>query len=128
MIDGQSLHTSNMSACQSYDSEDNSTSNYKNSKYVFTDTGADYVPFSLKNLSQFTIGNGQISSDLKCMKFITDNPVSNAFLKREKGRLPYSVFKATQPEIRFIKSLFKGRAPTVFFVYPNYVNKTIEIS
>jgi hypothetical protein len=69
-----------------------------------------------------------ISSELKCIKFISDNPVSAAFLKREKGRLPYSVFKSTLPEIRFIKSLFKGRAPTVFFIYPNYVNKAISVN
>lgn len=56
------------------------------------------------------------------MRFITENPVSNAFLKREKGRLPYSVFKATSNEVRFMKSLFKGRAPCVFFLYPSYVN------
>ena len=33
------------------------------------------------------------------------------------------MFKATAPEVRYIKSLFKGRAPTVFFIYPTYVNQ-----
>ena len=46
------------------------------------------------------------------------NPVSTAFLRREKGKLPYSVFKATADEILFIKSKFKGRPPTAFFKYP----------
>ena len=54
-------------------------------------------------------------------KFITDNPVSAAFLRREKGKLPYSVFKSTADEVRFIKSAFRGRPPTVFFPYPSYV-------
>lgn len=77
-----------------------------------------------QNLANHVKGNHYLSSDLKCMKFITDNPVSNAFLKREKGRLPYSVFKATTSEVRFMKSIFKARAPTVFFLYPTYVNLT----
>jgi len=53
--------------------------------------------------------------------FINNNPVSAAFLKREKGRLPYSVFKASNEQIKFIKSKFKGRPPTVFFSYPVYI-------
>jgi len=48
--------------------------------------------------------------------------VSQAFLKREKGRLPYSVFKASADFVKFVKSSFKGRPPTVFFSYPSYVN------
>ena len=55
-------------------------------------------------------------------KFIYENPVSQAFLKREKGRLPYSVFKPTLDTIKFMRSNFKGRPPTAFFSYPNYVN------
>ena len=43
-------------------------------------------------------------------------------MKREKGRLPYSVFKATANDIKFIKSAFKCRPPTAFFTYPSYVN------
>ena len=31
----------------------------------------------------------------KVTQFMEENPVSQAFLKREKGRLPYSVFKPT---------------------------------
>lgn len=65
-----------------------------------------------------------LSSQHKCFNFILDYPVSNSFLKREKGKLPYSVFKATTKEIRFMRSIFKGRAPTVFFVYPSYVPAT----
>ena len=57
----------------------------------------------------------------KVKQFILDNPVSAAFLKREKGKLPYSVFKATQDTVLFQKSLFKGRPPSVFFTYPSYV-------
>lgn len=59
--------------------------------------------------------------DFKVKKFIFENPVSSAFLKKEKGRLPYSVFKATNDNVKFIKSNFKGRPPTAFFSYPSYV-------
>jgi tubulin polyglutamylase TTLL4 len=125
----EGLHTSNASVCFSYDSGDyNSQSSQRNAKYKYSDSGPGYVQFTVRALSSFAVGNGMISSELKCVKFITDNPVSSAFLKREKGRLPYSVFKATQAEVRFIKSLFKGRAPTVFCIYPNYVNKAISVS
>jgi hypothetical protein len=54
--------------------------------------------------------------------FILENPVSAAFLKREKGKLPYSVFKPTNDVVNFMKSTFKGRPPTVFFEYPSYVS------
>jgi len=64
----------------------------------------------------------QLYYDLeKVRNFIADNPVSAAFLRREKGKLPYSVFKSTADEVRFIKSAFRGRPPTVFFPYPTYV-------
>ena len=59
--------------------------------------------------------------DYKVKKFIFENPVSSAFLKREKGRLPYSVFKATSETVKFMKSNFRGRPPTAFFSYPTYV-------
>lgn len=59
--------------------------------------------------------------NMKVKQFIINNPVSAAFLKREKGRLPYSVFKATANEVKFLNSKFKGRPPTVFFYYPAYV-------
>lgn len=53
--------------------------------------------------------------------------MSQAFLKREKGRLPYSVFKASSEFVKFIKSKFKGRPPTVFFSYPSYVNQKHQL-
>lgn len=43
-------------------------------------------------------------------------------MKREKGKLPYSVFKPTNDNVNFVKSAFKGRPPTVFFEYPSYVS------
>lgn len=63
----------------------------------------------------------QLGEDHKVKKFIVDNPVSSAFLRREKGKLPYSVFKSTADEVRFLKSAFKGRPPTAYFPYPSYV-------
>lgn len=64
-----------------------------------------------------------MDADHKVKKFILQNPVSSAFLKREKGRLPYSVFKATNENVKFMKSHFRGRPPTAFFSYPTYVQK-----
>ena len=61
--------------------------------------------------------------DHKVKTFIIDNPVSAAFLKREKGKLRYSVFKPTNDTVSFYKSAFKGRPPTVFVEYPSYVSQ-----
>ena len=43
------------------------------------------------------------------------------FIRREQGRLPYSVFKPHNKETTFLKSLFENRPPTAFFQYPPYV-------
>ena len=65
----------------------------------------------------------QAESDIeKVDRFIGENPVSQAFLKREKGRLPYSVFKPTAEVVKFLKSQYAGRPPTILFSYPAYVN------
>lgn len=45
------------------------------------------------------------------------------FVRREKGKLPYSVFKPHSNEINYLKSVFAGRPKTVFFPYPVYINK-----
>jgi hypothetical protein len=114
-----------MSDCHSYLSDEGQDKK-KERGVVFVSKDKNYVQLTEKTIATFSIGNGILSSDLRCIKFITANPVSNAFLKREKGKLPYSVFKATSNDIRFVKSLFKGRAPTVFFTYPTYVTKVIK--
>jgi hypothetical protein len=43
------------------------------------------------------------------------------FIKREKGRLPYSVFKPHAQDSTFLESIFEGRPATAFFQYPPYV-------
>ena len=48
------------------------------------------------------------------------------FLKKEKGRLPYSVFKPHAEKVYFLKSIFDQRPPTAFFPYPKYTKKTRE--
>jgi tubulin polyglutamylase TTLL4 len=63
----------------------------------------------------------QLLSDVRVTHFLIENPVSASFLRREKGKLPYSVFKASADEIKFIKSVYKGRPPTAFFPHPTYV-------
>jgi hypothetical protein len=42
------------------------------------------------------------------------------FLKKHKGRLPYSVFRARGTKIYFLKSIFEKRPPTAYFPYPKY--------
>jgi len=49
------------------------------------------------------------------------NPVNPLFIRRERGRLPYSVFKPHSTEIPFLKSIFENRPPVAFFQYPAYV-------
>lgn len=44
------------------------------------------------------------------------------FIKREKARLPYSVFKPHAEQVYFLKSIFNNRPPTAFFPYPSYVH------
>jgi hypothetical protein len=83
--------------------------------------------FNLENLRKHKLVCEQADlreeTHSKVTRFIIANPVSAAFLRREKGRLPYSVFKAAAPEVRFLKSEFKGRPPTAFFPYPTYVHQ-----
>jgi hypothetical protein len=54
-------------------------------------------------------------------KYLATNPLNMAFIRREKGRLPYSVFKPHSQETTFLKSIFENRPPTAFFQYPSYV-------
>jgi tubulin polyglutamylase TTLL4 len=62
-------------------------------------------------------------SIMKVSNFIENNPLNQVFIKREKARLPYSVFKPHSQEAYFLKSIFAGRPPTAFFPYPAYVHK-----
>ena len=34
------------------------------------------------------------------------NPINSTFIRREKARLPYSVFKPNNSEVFFLKSIF----------------------
>ena len=54
--------------------------------------------------------------------FIRGNPINSVFIRREKARLPYSVFKPHSNQVTFLKSIFENRPPTAFFPYPTYVN------
>lgn len=46
------------------------------------------------------------------------NPINSTFIRREKARLPYSVFKPNNSEVFFLKSIFQNRPPVAFFPYP----------
>jgi hypothetical protein len=50
-----------------------------------------------------------------------NNPLNANFIRREKARLPYSVFKPHSKDVYFLKSIYEGRPPTAFFPYPSYV-------
>lgn len=57
----------------------------------------------------------------KVEAFMQNNPINPNFIRREKARLPYSVFKPHSREVYFLKSIYEGRPPTAFFPYPGYV-------
>ena len=57
----------------------------------------------------------------KVQRFLAKNPLNMQFIRREKGKLPYSVFKPHAQETTFLKSIFENRPPTAFFQYPSYV-------
>jgi hypothetical protein len=42
----------------------------------------------------------------KVDSFMERHPVNPTFIRREKGRLPYSVFKPHSQEVPFLKSIF----------------------
>lgn len=54
------------------------------------------------------------------VKYLNDNPLRVTFLKKQKGRLPYSVFRPHANNVYFLKSIFDKRPPTAFFPYPKY--------
>ena len=60
---------------------------------------------------------------MKVQMYLKENPVNMTFVRREKGKLPYSVFKPHSQHISFLKSVFAHRPTTVFFDYPSYINK-----
>lgn len=53
--------------------------------------------------------------------YLEANPLNLAFIKREKGRLPYSVFKPHAKDVQFLQSIYKNRPLVAFFQYPSYV-------
>ncbi len=71
----------------------------------------------LRNLESLQKQN----SEAKVNTYLDANPLNLLFIKREKGRLPYSVFKPHAQELTFINSVFEGRPATAFFQYPSYV-------
>ena len=53
-------------------------------------------------------------------KFLLENPMRLTFMRKHKGRLPYSVFRPHSTNVYFLKSVFDKRPPTAFFPYPRY--------
>jgi hypothetical protein len=74
--------------------------------------------------SELTIDNlseiNQVNQIAKVKEFIKKNPINHGFIRKEKGKLPYSVFKPSSESVFFIKSVFDKRPPTAFFPYPKY--------
>lgn len=50
--------------------------------------------------------------------------MNQKFVTKEKGQLPYSMFKPHSSQVSFLKSIFEGRPPVAFFQYPSYVGIT----
>ena len=49
-------------------------------------------------------------------------------MKREKGRLPYSMFKGVNTDVFFLNSCFKNQPPTAFFPYPKYTKESTSMA
>lgn len=49
-------------------------------------------------------------------------------MKREKGKLPYSMFKGVSNDVFFYSSLFENRPSTAFFPYPRYTKEVSNMS
>jgi len=62
----------------------------------------------------------EFSSSRKVLKFLSENPMRMTFIKKQRGKLPYSVFRPHANNIYFLKSIFEKRPPTAFFPYPRY--------
>ena len=86
--------------------------------------------FNEKKLAKFnklaSEGNTETDDPLafaqkKVSGFLVNNPINQKFIQKEKGRLPYSVFKPHAQQVTFLKSIFEGRPPVAFFQYPSYV-------
>lgn len=60
-------------------------------------------------------------AELKVANFIEAYPLNLVFVRREKARLPYSVFKPVNEVAWFLRSVYSNRPPTAFFPYPSYV-------
>jgi hypothetical protein len=101
-LDDVTVNQDELSVLSDCDSHYDIRASSKKFKSVATNEGDDGLEYLqptelvVQALNQKT---QMMSSDMKCVKFITENPVSAAFLKREKGRLPYSVFKASADNI-----------------------------
>ena len=67
--------------------------------------------------------NGGINAMEKVQNFLVNNPLCQTFIKKEKGRLPYSVFKPHCEKVFFLKSVYDKRPPTAFFPYPKDTKK-----
>lgn len=88
---------------------------------------ADAMRVTAETLAELRSEQAQLSMNDQIIRkvgaFMQRNPVNPTFIRREKGRLPYSVFKPHSNEVPFIKSIFEGRPPTAFFQYPTYVRQ-----
>ena len=77
----------------------------------------------LLSFNKHMLKENDLSDDpiAKVSGFLTQNPLNQKFLQKDKGRLPYSVFKPHANQVTFLKSIFEGRPPVAFFQYPSYV-------
>lgn len=71
-------------------------------------------------LSKLRMIDNPLTMSQKVVNFLRDNPMRQTFLRKQRGRLPYSVFRPHAQQVCFLKSIFSKRPPTVYFPYPKY--------
>ena len=49
--------------------------------------------------------------------------MNEQFYRKERNRLPTSVFKPTSTQTYLLNSVFKTQPPTIFFAYPEYITR-----
>ena len=98
--------------------KENEASKYNN---VEEENNVKLTPTKLKNVHEIK------NSDEKVELYMSQNPIDTSVVRKDKGKLPYSVFKATADKVTFIQSIYKKRPPTIFFHYPKYVGVAKEV-
>jgi hypothetical protein len=74
-------------------------------------------------MNVFVLTDQQVDSNQKVIDFLQSNPINEQFYKKERNRLPASVFKPTSAHTFLLKSVYKTQPQTIFFAYPEYITR-----